>query len=493
MAPASDGASLPPPAHGASRVVLRNTTLVTAAQSLAAPLSLLVSAVAAHKLGPADFGHLYLAASFASTAFILVEWGQGSELTARIARQHSAAGELLGSSLAWRLAVGALAALLLPLACRLAGYDRVFAGILSLTLAGCAFASLGAACQDAMRGYERSGFSAACALGAQLGAVLVLVPILLAGSGLFVYLAAQAVIGGLGALVLVRAMAPLGVPQLRPRTRAMGELLRGGTPFVVFNLVVALQTGIDAAMLSRFASAESIGWYATARKLTGGLLIPANALIAALFPTLCRLHAGQPAAAAATLSRAVQWTVLCAVPVALGCALYPELGVQVFGGAAYGGAAEDLRMLAPFMLLVYATMPLGTALMATGHRRAWTLSQLGCLVVSAVLDPLLIPWFQARTGNGAMGVCVGTVASETLMLAAALTTLRSTALNAILLRAVARGAAGGAVMLAASVLLSSLNPWLAAPCAVAAYALSLAALGKFGRAGGSAPRKAGRE
>jgi O-antigen/teichoic acid export membrane protein len=317
-------------------------------------------------------------------------------------------------------------------------------------------------------------------LGAQLLAALMLVPVLLAGGGLLSYLVAQAVVACIGLLVLLRVLAPLGVPRLGLRRPAVTALLAGGTPFLLFNLVAVLQPGIDAAMLSRFASSESIGWYATARKLTGALLMPATALIAALFPTLCRLHANDPAAAAATLSRAMRWTVLCTMPMALGCALYPELGVQVLGGAAFGAAADDLRLLAPFMLLVYWTMPLGSSLMATGHRRAWTLAQLGCLAVSLLLDPLLIPWFQAHGGNGALGVCLATVVSEILMLAAALAWLRGAVLNRPLLLALARSAAAGAIMAATSSLLSALNPWLAAPAALAAYALCLAALGTFG-------------
>jgi uncharacterized membrane protein YvlD (DUF360 family) len=38
-------------------------------------------------------------------------------------------------------------------------------------------------------------------------------------------------------------------------------------------------------------------------------------------------------------------------------------------------------------------------------------------VVALVVNPLLVPWFQARTGNGALGTCVGLVISEALVVA----------------------------------------------------------------------------
>ena len=40
--------------------------------------------------------------------------------------------------------------------------------------------------------------------------------------------------------------------------------------------------------------------------------------------------------------------------------------------------------------------------------------------MSAVLDPILVPWFQARKHNGGLGICASTVASEVLMLVSGL-------------------------------------------------------------------------
>ena len=37
--------------------------------------------------------------------------------------------------------------------------------------------------------------------------------------------------------------------------------------------------------------------------------------------------------------------------------------------------------------------------------------------MSLVLNPLLVPWFQQRAGNGGLGVSVATVVSEVLMVA----------------------------------------------------------------------------
>ena len=40
--------------------------------------------------------------------------------------------------------------------------------------------------------------------------------------------------------------------------------------------------------------------------------------------------------------------------------------------------------------------------MAAGRERPWAISQFLCVVVSAALDPILVPWFQAHRGNGGL-------------------------------------------------------------------------------------------
>src|ERR1700745_24725 len=105
-----------------TRIVLRHAGLLVLAQAVAAPLVVLVNAVAARKLGAEDFGLLYQAATFASFAFLFVEWGQANVLTAKVAGSRPLAGRYLGSSLAFRLAAAAGVGLLTCAVCAAAGY-----------------------------------------------------------------------------------------------------------------------------------------------------------------------------------------------------------------------------------------------------------------------------------------------------------------------------------------------------------------------------------
>lgn len=467
--------------RAAQRLVARNASLLVGAQVIAAPLSALVNVVAARALGPEDFGRLYLATTYAAFAMLFVEWGQGGSLTALVAREPARVGELLGSGLAWRAAALPVVALALAVLCLALGYDRAFFGVLAMVLLASACATVSACCQDAFRGLERADVSARTYVAWQALAAVIVVPTLLLGGRLPGYLVAQVACAAVGACVMLRLLAPLGVRGMRASATSARALASAGTTFLVFNMVLALQTNLDAVFMSKLASADAVGWNAAARKLTGLLIFPTVALNSALFPTLCRLNLVDPAAAAATARAALRVTLVAAVPVALGCALFPGLGIALFGQYSYHPAEDNLRVLALFMLFVYCTMPIGAILAASGRQRAWSIAQFACVLLSAVLDPLLIPWFQARAGNGGLGVCVATVLSEALMVGAGMLLLPRGVLDRTLGRTVALAGAGGIAMAAVALIAAPLGAVAAAVLALLGYAACLWATGEIDR------------
>jgi O-antigen/teichoic acid export membrane protein len=263
----------------------------------------------------------------------------------------------------------------------------------------------------------------------------------------------------------------------------LGALLVGGTPFVVCNLAMVLQPNVDALFLSKLAPPDVMGWYAAARRLIGVLLFPVASLIGALYPTLCRLHGASPSDFNRTATGALHGVGLLTVPITLGCALFPEVGVSIFGERDFGPAADNLRVFSVYLFLVYFSMPLGTILIAGGRQRAWTIVQSLCIVVSVALDPVLVPWFQQRTGNGGMGLCVASGVSELLVIAGGLVLLPRGILDRGFVRSMAMAILSGGAMAGSAYLLSNrVSPFVAAPISVVVYVVALWASGGIQRA-----------
>ncbi len=459
------------------RHVLKNASLLVAAQLVATPISVLINAMMARYLGPAEFGNLYLALTFANFGLLFVDWGQGTMLAGEVARARSRAGELLGSALLWRGATSAAAYLALAIVARWLGYSAPFRDVLSLTLIGFYLGTLTGACQDIIRGFERTDVAAAGTVGWQIVNALLTVPVLLLGGGLRAVLLAQAACALVTLIVTLLALRPLGIWPVTLRRETSRELFSKGGPFVLFSFAMMIQQNIDTVFLSKLASATVIGWHAAARKLFGVLLYPANALIVALYPTLCRLHSEDLPEYRRLTQSALSNTAVLAVPIALGCFTYPELGIQLFNPASFGPAEDNLRVLSLLLFLGYLSMPMSSALLAAGRQRPWAMIQLACAVVSLIIDPIAIPWFQRRTGNGGLGVCVASVVSEVLMVGAGVALLPRGIVDRTLARRVLLALLAGGAMWLAARLLHGLTPWLAAPLSVVVYVVAARALG----------------
>ncbi len=466
LEPAPESPAQPVSAQG---LVFRNTMLLMIAQVVTTPLSIAVNAVMGRYLGPADFGFLYLAGTYINFGFLAVDWGQAGMLPLMVSRARDRAGEILGSALAWRLVVAPVVYVVLASICSLLGYSRTLQILLALAFIGSVVGTVSSACQDAIRAFERTDIAAITQVLASLLSVLVVVPVLILGGGIRGVLVAQAACSSLVLIVLLRTLRGMGIRRPTFSRDVVKQLLVGGVPFLVFGIGMVMQPTIDAAYLSTLGSAESVGWYAAARKLIGVLATPASALIAALYPTLARLFPTDENGFRRTSRDALRTSSLLAAPLALGCFLFPDVGVRIFSKMTFGPAQDDLRILAPFIFLLYFSMPLGACLAAAGRTKRWAGTQLLCVAVSAVLDPILVPRFQARFGNGGMGVCVATTVSELLMVGAALTVAPPGILDRLLLKTLLIAAIGGAAMAGAARLLSGITPYVAAPLAVAAY------------------------
>jgi hypothetical protein len=72
---------------------------------------------------------------------------------------------------------------------------------------------------------------------------------------------------------------------------------------------------------------------------------------------------------------------------------------------------------------------LGYALFALGRANAFSVVKVASVVISTVLELILIPVFQQRMGNGAIGVVAAFVASEFVVFGWAIFLLRRTVLG----------------------------------------------------------------
>jgi len=468
-----ESAAQPEAASSTRSLIVRNTLYLTVAEVLAMPLSIANTALHARFLGAVSFGLMYSAGALCAMGFLAVDWGQAGALSAQVARDRSRAGVLLGTSILWRLSAGLAVYGVLALGAHIMGYDSAFQTAFALMYLGFALSSLVSACQDTVRGFERTDIAALARVANPIVTMIVTTPVLILNGRLGPVLVANALATFIILVLVSRKLPGVGIGRLSLRSDALKHLLIGGTPFVALGVTLVLQPQIDAYFLARLAPAEVMGWYAGSRKLIGVLLFPCTALIGALYPTMARLHGSDPSGFARTANDALRAVSLLAVPVALGCFCFPQLGTEFLGQQSFAPADANLRLLSLFLFLVYLSMPIGVCVIAGAKQRSWAIVQGICVVTSLVLDPLLVPWTQARFGNGGLGVCGASVVSEVAVVTCGLWMLPRGSVDLKVFRSLFLSALSGLAMASVAWLGRGLSPFAVAPAAVVAYVVAL--------------------
>jgi O-antigen/teichoic acid export membrane protein len=454
-----------------------NAILLMVAQVAGMPLSLLNNVIVGRYLGADALGLIYLVVTIWGFGILVVEWGQSATVTAAIAKAPGRAGVVLGTGLVWRLATIPFVYALLAAGCAILHQGREMQMALAIVAAVFLVNTVSGAAQDALRGFERLDVPAKVGVYQQLLGLLVVGPVLILTTRLRDALLAQVLAALLMAAWVwwsLRRIAPMKLGFDRATLR---HLLVEGSPFVALSLSLALQPNVDALLLAKLAPPESLGWLAAARRLVGVLVFPASALATAFYPAWVRLWNEDKEGFERAVSTGLRATTVLVAPVALGCALYPDIGVSAFSHRAFGPAETDLRVLSLFVVALFFSMLLSAGITAAGRSRAWAVCQLSCVVVSTVLDPLLVPYCQTRFGNGSLGVCASTVVSEAMMVAGGAWLIPGHVFDRRFARTAGLTVVSGLLMTAVAFALSRVSSFVAAPIAVATYGVAIWVMG----------------
>jgi O-antigen/teichoic acid export membrane protein len=479
--PAPDTQDLRSPASRKGGLA-RNTVNLVFGQVSTTALTIILSAVIARTLGPTDYGVLFLVTSVATFAYVFVDWGHGQYVIREVARRPDRAGELMGTVMAVRAATAI--ALIAPavLVARLLGYDvRTQIGIASMMVAWLPL-YLGLSYGWAYRGIERMEFDALIGIVLKLLSLAAGVAILAAGGRLFGVIVAHGVAGVVTFTVGTFIYRRLKLSPLRVSRETARELIVGGTPMVTMTIAVAAQPYIDANLLSRLAGAGTLGWYGAAAAFTNTLVAPAFVLASAAYPRLS-VAAGDPNEFSRILRDALRPLLFVAVLGGVGTYLFADVAVGiVYSTKQFGPSASILRAFTPGMVLVFIDMMLATAILAGGSALSLAGAKVLTVAVVTTLELFLVPFFQARYGNGGIGVVSSFAVGEMVMIAAAIRLLPRGALSRSLATDVVRAFAAGAGTLVLGSSLKGVSPIVGIPGCVVLFTILAAAVGLITRA-----------
>jgi len=453
-----------------SRAIARSALHLLLGQVAMTALSIFISAAIGRSLGAADYGVLYLASSIAAFAFVFVDWGQTLYVVREVARHPELAHELLGTALGFRVVVTAGVTVLTFLTTTLLGYDLLIRGYTALVIAMNLPYLLAAAYSLVFRGRERMDHYATVEVTNKVLSLAFILPALALGGRVGSVVLAQG-LAGAGALgVAIWLYRRLKMPSPRVSAATGRALVTGGAPMVAMTLAISLQPYVDAVLLSKLAPAIAVGWYGAAKNFMGVLNAPATILGSAAYPRLSRAR-GDLAQFRVELRTALRPLVVVGALGSVGTYLFADLAVSlVYGKDKFAPAIPVLQMFAPGLLLLFVDILLGGALLALQKSRQLAVAKFLAVALGAGLDWFLIPWAQARHGNGGIGVVLSFSLAELVIIVAALLLMPRGVLDRSVAWDVGKAALAGAgtLLLVRAVPVSS--PLLQLPLYLATFA-----------------------
>jgi len=465
-------------APGSARAtVARNAFNLVLGQVATTALAIVFSAAVGRSLGARDFGVYFLITSFATFAYVLVDWGQQFYVIREVARSPDRGSRLLGTALVLRVAGAALVIVPTGAVAWVLGYDaRTCWFSVAFIVVSLPF-FLAQSYGMVFRGRDRMGLDAWVSVLNKAALLALALAALALGTGLSGVLVAQVLAGVVALALAARLYRRVTTGPLRFSGQIAREVIAGGSALATMMVAVSVQPYLDAIILSKLAPGEAVGWFGAARNIMGTLLAPALILGAAEFPRLSRAAANVAAFNEEVRSalRPILWLGALG---GVGTFLFADQAIgMIYGQRSFAPAGAILKVYGPGLFLVFIDVLFGNALTAMGRATALSVAKIGSVVLSTALDLILIPFFQRRTGNGGLGVVVAFATSEAVVFAGALFLLPRGSFGATAALDVGRALGSAALTALLFRFLPPLPFYVGLPACVLAFSLCSVALG----------------
>lgn len=451
------------------RSLVRNFLHLGLGQATTTVLTILLSAVMARVLSPADFGLAFLLTSIATFTFVVIDWGHGPLVVREIARHPERAGDLFGSAMAVRTVVTVIACPVVIGVTWLLGYDlltRVLAGAVVL---GSLPQYLGLSFGWVFRAHDRMDREAQINVAFKLASFVFSIVWLALGGRMPGVLFMWSIAGCLTLVVSVAIYRNLHLPKLSVHMSTVRELLRDGAPIFAMTLAIAVEPVINANILYKMSSPAVVGWYGAAWTVAGTLIAPATVLATAIYPRLSAA-ASDPVEFKRNFDMSLRPLFLLAVLGAVGTFLFAEVPIGlIFGLPKFAPSAQTLRAFALVLLLMYVDVFLNMAVLAAGKAGRLAMVKIISVTIATALAFLLVPICQARLGNGGVGVMYAMATGELFAFVASWILIREY-VDGRAIGDMSRGLGAGVATLLLFEVLPAITPFLAIPMCVAVFA-----------------------
>jgi O-antigen/teichoic acid export membrane protein len=401
-------------------------------------------------LGDVGLGKITFAVALITMLLVVTNLGTATFTVKQVALDRRRLSDLLWSAYAIRLTMGLLVGGIVVLSVHLSPLDGDSKGVLTVASLTLIVMGLDAAQIAALQGLENMRWIALAEVAGKSTLLIVGITVLVTGHGVVAYALAMLVGALVGFLVNLSYLARrhLRRPSLSPA--AARYLLVGGFPFLMTGAIMQFYTWSATVMLRVMTWDAVVGWFGAATQLYTTMNFIPLVIITAMLPALTRFHVEDRETMRVAVEKGMLAVLTTAVPVAAACVL---LSGDLIGFLRYPSEFQNsiplLSILALTLPVTGSLMLVGTVVIAADKQKEWAITMGITSIISVALDVPLIVLCERAYGNGAIGVAISTVLSESIMMALGIRLIPRGVLGRPVLLALVRSVTASLAMLAA--------------------------------------------
>jgi O-antigen/teichoic acid export membrane protein len=395
-----------------------NTIVQIGGNFAASAIGLLTFVAVTRGLGAADFGVLTTALVYLMIPVLVADVGLVTVLAREIAARPERTVPAMQAAVPLRALMSAVA---VGLAVAL-GYALPFSGetrdLIAIGALGSFLTLMTQGLSPVLQVQLKMHWAVLSTIVGRAATLGLTLAVLAAGGDIGSVMAAN--VAGIGVTFVLQLVVVARIVSLRPRfdVAYWRVLLRGSLAIGLALALAQIYFRVDILLLAAIRDSAEVGLYGAAVKLIELSELVAAAIGISVFPLLARFVEVDRLRAATLFQRTFDLLIAAAAPIVVLMTFAATPVIVLISGDEYSEAGDALRILAPYVLLAFATGLSWRALIAYGEDRALLPLAFGSLTANVGLNLLVIPEYGFR------GAAATSVLTEIGALGASLVLLR---------------------------------------------------------------------
>jgi O-antigen/teichoic acid export membrane protein len=379
-------------ASGMTRTVVRNSAFVLGVQVVLKVLALVFNVYVVRRLGDVHFGQYSAVMAFVAIFGIFTDWGMGFYSLREMAEDQKRTAWIIPNVIAIRLLFSLFIVMIAPLVAYWLGKGRdMVLGVFVASTSLLVYAFQGPL-DSALAARERLDYTSTFSLISQvffwgLGTLLLVGDMGFVGL-IIASLASTAVITLLSAWVLFRK---LGVGHLVLSIRRWPRLLLDALPFGISGIAYVFMQHFDIALMSFVLTDAAVGWYNVPYTLINMMLLIAQSIAIAMFPSMVQGHKSNPKLLPSVVHQSIKYLLIICLPIAVGGTILADRIIVTLYTDEFANSIPVLRMILWALPSLFLLELLGRVAFTLHLERQAARIDVINAVITVLLNIVLVP------------------------------------------------------------------------------------------------------